>query len=134
MPKTHNKTGRSKGNWRFAAVPHYVMDHQSRLHLSLAARCIWLEFVRLHNGSNNGMIAMPARTLANRLGICKTTAAKYITELVTFGFLKRTKASSFSGKRRAAEYLLTHRFDWELGPEACASAVRCSGFDEPLCI
>jgi hypothetical protein len=59
-------------------------------------------------GSNNGRIAMSARVLAKRLGVGPTTAARATRDLITYGFLEIAKSSSFSGKRRATEYLLTH--------------------------
>jgi hypothetical protein len=37
-----------------------------------------------------------------------TSAWRAVGELVTFGFLERTQATSFSQKRLAAEYRLTH--------------------------
>jgi DNA-binding transcriptional regulator YhcF (GntR family) len=76
--------------------------------LSVTARAAWLEFVRIHNGCNNGKIAMSSRTLGERLGVSKTTAERAIKELLTFGFIEIAKASTFIRKRRAAEYLLTH--------------------------
>ena len=58
MAKTNNKTGRSNKKERFVALPHYIMNTMAWEWLSCAANAAWLEFVRLHNGSNNGRIAI----------------------------------------------------------------------------
>jgi hypothetical protein len=102
------KNGRSGQRERFVALPHYIMETVAWGQLSVTARAAWLEFVRIHNGSNNGRLAMSSRVLGERLGVCKTAAAEAIKELVTFGFLEIARSSSFSGKRRATEYRLTH--------------------------
>jgi hypothetical protein len=90
MPKSHNKTGRSKNEGRFVALPHNIMDTYAWRHLSGNARGAWLEFVRVYRGrgSNNGGLAMSSRTLAERLNICKSRAALAIKELITYGFLE----------------------------------------------
>jgi hypothetical protein len=111
MAKTFNKTGRGNKKERFVALPHYIMDTAAWRRLSVTARAAWLEFVRVHNGSNNGRLAMSSRILGKKLGLCKSAAAKAINELITYGFLEITRASSFSGKRRATEYQLTHLKD-----------------------
>jgi Helix-turn-helix domain len=103
-----NRTGRSNKKDRYVALPHYMMDTFAWQRLSVTARAAWLEFVRLHNGANNGKLALSSRTLGKRLGVSKDTAVRAIKELLTFGFLQMTKAASFIIKRRAAEYLLTH--------------------------
>lgn len=107
MAKTA-KNGRSNKRDRFVALPHYIMDTFAWHRLSVTARAAWLEFVRVHNGCNNGKIAMPEITLGERLGASHDTAARAIRELLTFGFIEKIKAASFIGKRRAAEYRLTH--------------------------
>jgi DNA-binding transcriptional regulator YhcF (GntR family) len=62
----------------------------------------------MHNGANNGSIAVSSRELGMRIGVHYTTAASAIQELINAGFLRRTKSSDFGRKRRAAEYVLTH--------------------------
>ena len=102
MAKTANN-GRSNKKERYVALPHYIMDTMAWGRLSVTARAAWLEFVRVHNGANNGRIAMSERTLAERLGVSKTTSRRAIKDLLTFGFIEITKASTFIIKRRAAE-------------------------------
>jgi hypothetical protein len=108
MGKAFNKTGRSNKQNRLVALPHYIMDTFAWRRLSVTARAAWLEFARIHNGCNNGKLAMSSRMLGERLGVSKDTADRAIKELLTFGFLQMTRAATFIIKRRAAEYLLTH--------------------------
>jgi hypothetical protein len=106
MAKT-NRTGRSNNKPRYVMLPHYIMDTFAWQRLSVTARAAWLEFTRVHNSFNNGKIAMSERKLAERLGCSKNTANRAIKELLTFGFMEITKASTFTMKRHAAEYRLT---------------------------
>jgi hypothetical protein len=52
------------------------MDTFAWRRLSVTERAAWLEFARLHNGANNGRIAMSSRTLGERLGVSRDTAAR----------------------------------------------------------
>jgi hypothetical protein len=117
------KASRTRGSKkdRFVALPHYIMDTFAWRRLSATARAAWLEFVRVHNGSNNGKIAMSEITLGERLGLSHDTARRAINDLLTFGFIEKIKAASFIGKRRAAEYLLTHIPDDRTDPKGMPS-------------
>ena len=117
MGKTFTRAGRPNKKDRFVALPHYIMNGIAWERLSCSAKAAWLEFAPLHNGSNNGRIAMSTRALGKRLGISKDTAARAIKELLTFGFLEIIKASTFISKRRAGEYLLTHLPDDRIDPK-----------------
>jgi hypothetical protein len=110
MGKT-SRTGRSNKKDRYVVLPHYMMDTFAWRRLSVTARAAWLEFVRVHNSFNNGKIAMSEITLGEKLGVSHDTARRAINELLTFGFIEKIKAASFIGKRRAAEYRLTHLKD-----------------------
>lgn len=106
--------GRSKGReraGRYFGVPHDLMRTVAWGQLSSNSRAAWLEFCLLHNGFNNGRIAVSARFLAARLRVAPDTSARAIRELLTLGFIEITRGASFSGKRRAAEYRLTHLKD-----------------------
>jgi hypothetical protein len=111
MPKSHNKTGRSKSRERYSIVPHSLLESFAWSCLSANGKVAWLEFCRTHNGTNNGRIALSVRVLGARLSVVPDTAARAIRELVTYGFLEITRGASFSGKRRATEYRLTHLKD-----------------------
>jgi hypothetical protein len=109
------KTKLFREHGRFFSVPHYIMDAAAWRFLSPTARAAWLEFCRLYNGSNNGRIGMPARGLAKKLNVSRATAARAIVDPMTYGFLEIANGASYSGKRRAAEYLLTHLKDDRTG-------------------
>jgi hypothetical protein len=85
-----------------------MLDSPAYQRLSPAARAAWIEVARLYNGCNNGQLAVSIRNLAGKLGISRSSAARAIRELLTFGFLELSKGSSFSRKRLAAEYRMTH--------------------------
>jgi Helix-turn-helix domain len=109
MPKTHNKTGRSKHEGRFVALPHSMMETKAFKGLSATAQAAWMHIAKVYNGSNNGRLAISTRRLADVLNVGRNTAARAILELVNAGFIEQTAAASFSGKRKAAEYRLTHK-------------------------
>lgn len=84
------------------------MDSFAWSQLSAHAQCAWIHVVRVYSGSNNGRLAVSVRDLADKLHLSKDTAARALQELVTYGFVEIAKASSFSRKRLATEYRLTH--------------------------
>ncbi len=78
-------------------------------HLTPNDRAVFEEALCVYNGANNGYLALPCRALADRVGISKDSVGRSINNLVTYGFLRPSKAGSFAQKdRRAAEYRLTH--------------------------
>jgi hypothetical protein len=92
MPKSHNKTGRSKSRERYSIVPHSLLESFAWSCLSANGKVAWLEFCRTHNGTNNGRIAVSVRVLGARLGVVPDTAARAIRELQNIG-----KASDYNG-------------------------------------
>jgi DNA-binding IclR family transcriptional regulator len=84
------------------------MNSPAWARLKPVERCVWLEAVRLHNGTNNGYLALASRSLAERIGVKHTTVVRALQTLVTLGFIEVTRRSDFSKKRRATEYRLTH--------------------------
>jgi hypothetical protein len=107
MAKTHRTRG-SKGAESFFKAHKYIRDTMAWRQLSPVAMAAWLAFGWEFYGSNNGMIAISCRQLAGKLNIGKTAAAAAIQELITYGFIEITQSGSYSGKRRTAEYRLTH--------------------------
>ncbi len=107
----HNQTGRSKRepNERFVRLPYSVLESSGYLAASPIARAVHIEVLRLYNGINNGFIAVPCRLTAERLRVSHATVSRALKELINCGLLRLSKASSFSQKRMAAEYRLTHR-------------------------
>jgi hypothetical protein len=67
-----------------------------------------LELMAEYYGSNNGRIVMSVRMLGTRLNCSQSTASRAIRDLITYGFVECSKASSFFEKRLAAEYRMTH--------------------------
>jgi hypothetical protein len=108
MPK-HDKTGRSKNEGRYVRLFDFMARTPAWRGLSGIAVKAWLDInLSAYNGSNNGKLAVPSRALGERIGVHHSAAARAIRELENAGFLRCIKASSFSKKRLAAEYRLTH--------------------------
>jgi hypothetical protein len=97
-----------KNGPRHVRVYEQIVRTDAWRSLSGIAAKAWLEIGLMENGSNNGQIAVSARLLGEHIGSCKTTASMAIRELENAGFLVREKSSSFSQKKLAAEYRLTH--------------------------
>ena len=106
---SHNNTGRFKKQklGRFIALPHPVIDSPGYRAASPAARAVFIEALRLYDGKNNGSLALSVRLIADQANISKDTASRAIAELINCGLLRRTKSSSFSQKKLAAEYRIT---------------------------
>jgi hypothetical protein len=100
-------SGRSKGD-RYIQIYYSLMNTPAWQGMSVLGKAAFLESMRFYNGSNNGSIAISSRSLADKLGVGKSTAARAIEELVSRGFLRLSKASDFSKKRLASEYRFTH--------------------------
>jgi hypothetical protein len=108
MPRTHNKTGRSRYGPPFVQLPWYLLDCRAWGSLSLPARAALIEVARRYRGGNNGLLAMSVRDLAERLRSSKDTAGRALAELESKGFIETIKSGSFDWKRRhASEYRLT---------------------------
>lgn len=107
----HDRTGRSKGksDARHARLYEYMAQTPAWRGLSGNAVKAWLDInLHVYNGLNNGTLAVSSRALGERIGVHFTAAARAIRELENAGFLICVKASSFSQKKLAAEYRLTH--------------------------
>ncbi|AZG76324.1 hypothetical protein [Methylocystis rosea] len=99
--------------------------------LSGIAAKAWITIGLMHNGTNNGKIAVSSRELGKRIGVHHSVAARAILELINAGFLRQTKASSFSQKKLAAEYRLTHlRNDITGEPPSREFKVKAQPIDE----
>src|SRR4051794_13945512 len=106
MSKSRYK--RSKKGERFLKIPSWIMECKAWTRLTPVQRNVWVEALRLYDGTNNGFLALASRRLGERVGVEHVTIARALRNLQTFGFLEITSASSFSRKRLAAEYRLTH--------------------------
>ena len=65
----------NSGGERFVALPRCGPCDATAPHFMRAARSAIIEPSTIYNGSNNGSIAMAARSLAERLHVSKDTAA-----------------------------------------------------------
>jgi DNA-binding transcriptional regulator YhcF (GntR family) len=81
-------------------LPHWIMESPAWARLTPVQRCVWREAVRV--------LALPSRSIGDRLGVKHTTIVRALHKLVTLGFIEVTHRSEFSKKRKAAEYRLTH--------------------------
>jgi hypothetical protein len=106
MPR---RSGRSKSEPRHVRLYEYMERTEAWQRLSGTAVKAWLAIGLMYNGSNNGKIAVSCRVLGQRIGVGKNAAAHALLELENAGFVKCVKASSFSQKKLAAEYRLTHQ-------------------------
>jgi hypothetical protein len=116
LPRTPNgpqtrSTGRSLRKLSsFIALERYIKASPAWQSLSLAARCAYLEFLDLYDGSNNGRLAMSANSLAAKLPVGRATANRAIQDPEDRGFIKAVKRGGFNvkcGHRRATEWRLT---------------------------
>ena len=103
-----SKAGKRKDDVRHARLYEYIERTEAWRDLSGNAAKAWMTIGLMHNGANNGAIGVSSRELASRIGVHHSAAARAILELINAGFLRQTKASSFSQKKLAAEYRLTH--------------------------
>jgi hypothetical protein len=104
-----NKTGRgSNALSDFIGIERYLMRSLAWRSLKPVARAAYLEVCYCYDGSNNGRIQLAARTLGDRLGVDKATAARALQELIAKGFIEVAKQSAFSLKsKQCSEYRLT---------------------------
>lgn len=108
MPTRHTFKGRSKSTGPFVKLDHWMMQSIAWRSLKPAERAVYIEVAKLYNGSNNGFLALSARSAAERCNINKDTAAAALRRLVELGFLEVVTGGSFHRKvRHAAEYRLT---------------------------
>jgi len=110
MARRANKTGRSEGEGRFLALPHFLLHSSSYKELSCAARSVLIEIAAIYDGKNNGRIAAGVRWLAERCKIGRDTASRAIQELEDAGFIVTTEKGSFRNHaKRASEFCITWR-------------------------
>lgn len=103
--------GRNAGSTAFVMLDNYVFDCIAFRTMKAGPRALLFELIRLHNGRNNGSIALGARAAAVLLGANKDTANKYFGVLVERGFIAPTRPGGFNMKdpesRRSTEWRLT---------------------------
>jgi predicted transcriptional regulator of viral defense system len=111
MARKHNATGRSRRQLSsFVALERYILNSPAWKSLPLPGRCAYIEICNLYNGSNNGKIALSARTLADLLTISRSTAGRALADLEERGFIETVRQGGFNiktGVRRSTEWRLT---------------------------
>ena len=101
------KIRRRSNSPRFVQLFHYTVGSLAWHPLTPHARCAYIELARLYDGTNNGSLALSARSLASQMPCNKDTAAQALRE--DAGFIEITKVGYFARKgedRRASEYRL----------------------------
>jgi hypothetical protein len=105
-------TGRSVGSGHHCRFHRWEVTTPAFLSLSIGARALLLELKMLFTGNNNGDLFLSVRLAAERLHICKTTAAKLFKELQDKGFIRpKVKRLQRQGdaRRRHGHHLDPHR-------------------------
>jgi hypothetical protein len=99
-----DKTGRTPKGPKFALINHATMDSPAWKSLGVVERATVLMIYHRHDGSNNGLIPLSVREVANELNIGKSTAAKAFDELQRCGFVRASIKSSFDWKVESGEF------------------------------
>lgn len=106
-----NAKGRSVGKHGFVMLGHFAFDCPAYRSLKAGQRALLWEFIRRHNGVNNGRIAFSQRDMSTAIKIAdRETVAGYVRKLEELGFIKVSRRGGFSVKvsdRRASEWTLT---------------------------
>lgn len=97
---------RKKGE-SFVKLTRFMLNHESWLNLSPAARCIYIEIRKRYNGSNNGEIHLSCRDAAQVVKCGKSTATKLFRELMEHGYIKSAVKGKFRHKW-ASTWILTN--------------------------
>ena len=84
-----------------------MVEHQSWLDLTPAARCVYIEIRRRFNGMNNGEIHLSCREAAKVAKSSKSTASCLFKELIEHGFIKESQKGKFR-HRWASTWQLTN--------------------------
>ncbi len=92
-------TGRRKTP-RFIMIRHSIMDTPAWRDLTGVAVKLLLHVVKLHNGSNNGRLALTEQQAADTIGVSRNTASRAFEELMSHGFLSVTERSAFHVKTK----------------------------------
>ena len=106
-----NPKGRNTGKQPFVMLSHFAFDCSAYRSLKPGPRTLLWEFIRRHNGANNGYIAFSQRDMAAAINVAdRETVASYVRKLEQLGFIIASRRGAFSVKvsaRRASEWTLT---------------------------
>ena len=108
MANKQDAKGRAKHKGRYVMLTHHLLDTLAGKSLTPQELAVLVRIIQIHNGNNNGKIAMSCRGMATLANVSKDTAAKCLLSLTQKGFLRITTPSAFGvNSRRAAEYEIT---------------------------
>jgi len=107
LPRTHNRTGRSRFDASHLRLYRYMLKSEAWRSLTPQQRAVYVELESRHNGTNNGFISLSVREAAETCNIAKDTAAACLKVLTERGFIRCAKLGSFN-------YKLSHASEWEL--------------------
>ncbi|MHB1656522.1 MAG: hypothetical protein ACYC3O_03270 [Burkholderiales bacterium] len=88
----------------YAAIEHRVIDSDAFADLTFAARALLLQMARQLTKSNNGHLQATHKYL-KRFGFSENTITRCIAELITHGFIYRSRSGGFH--QGAAKYAVT---------------------------
>jgi hypothetical protein len=87
----------------FVLFPEGLLTHQVWIHLDPAARVIFIDVCKRHNGRNNGAIGYGCSAGAKAAGISASTANRRLNDLSKSGLLKMQKEGAFNIKDSAKQ-------------------------------
>ncbi len=101
-----NRKGRNAYQ-RYVGLPHYMLNSPAWKTMSPNAKALLIAVWQRHNGVNNGEISY-AVSEAAEIGMKSSPAARAFVELQDRGFLKVSRQSSFTLKKKLARtWILT---------------------------
>src|SRR4051794_23358905 len=83
---------------QFLLIPANLLTHPVWIELYPAARVIFIDICKRHNGSNNGAIGYGAAAGAKAANVSPATANRRLNELRESGLLKLRKEGAFNIK------------------------------------
>ena len=109
---THEPNGNRRGyesqGPRHVRLDYALLGSDAFRALSPTAVKVYLGLLHIHNGSNNGRIAMSAQRAGEFVGKGKSTGGRALRELTAKGFIVCTRPASFgTGGRLSQEWRLT---------------------------
>jgi CRP-like cAMP-binding protein len=85
---------------RFVMITHTMMNTEAWQDLTGVAVKLLLNFVKMHDGSNNGQLALTEQQAADAIGVSRNTASRALEELISHGFLRVTQRGAFHVKTK----------------------------------
>lgn len=108
-----NATGRSDREARHVRFYEWMLASPAYRDLRPTARALLVELARLHNGKNNGQIALGNRQAAELMGMSDRTAIRRaFGELEAHGFIVATMRGGFNVKVRNERRATEWRLEW----------------------